>query len=150
MEHDRTTLVIATSDDLAALERDLRTMKRRRIGQIDVQVPGLKPEQQTRLARDISRGYFACGCAEATALGLLGLVAGAGFAWSAGMIPAEWLKALGLGFGGFAAGVSLGKFAGKRLALLPMARAVAELRSHFGPEELPPEKPTAICAVHAH
>ena len=150
MDMDRQTIVIATSEDVAALERDLRTHKRRRTDRIHLAVPRMDEARQNRLAQDINAGYFACGCAEGTALGFLGLIAGAGWAWSQGMLPAGWLQALGWTLGGFAAGVSVGKFAGKRLASLRMAGAVAELRAHFGPETLPEGKPTAACAVHAH
>jgi hypothetical protein len=150
MKTESKNTVISTSEDVAALERDIRTHKRRRVGHIALDIPDMDAAQQNRLAVDINRGYFACGCAEGTALGFIGLIGTAVYVWSSDMLPGDWLTAAGYTLGGFVAGVAIGKFAGKRVATAKLAQAVAELRNHFGPYLLDPEKPTAACAVHAH
>lgn len=150
MKTERKTTVISTSEDVAALELDLRAHKRRRVGRLGLDIPGIEESQQNRLALALNRDYHACGCGAATVLGLAGLIGGAVFVWSSGMIPDSWLKAAGYLFGGFATGVIVGKILGKTIANARLHQAVGELRQHFGPEELPPEKPTARCAVHAH
>ncbi|RAI52871.1 hypothetical protein DOO74_15395 [Rhodobacteraceae bacterium AsT-22] len=152
MKKDRKTTIVSTSDDVAALERDLRTHKRRQVGQLRLDIKGMDSERQNRLALEINRGYFACGCATATVLGIVGLIAGAAHGWSTHLgADAGWAgaaRAAAWALGGFAIGTSLGKLIGKRFAAIRLGRAVGELRQHFGPEELPPEKPTARCAVH--
>ncbi|MDQ2092362.1 hypothetical protein [Marimonas arenosa] len=148
MDKEKRTTRISTSEDVAALELDLRSFKRRRVGRLQLDIPGMDDSTQNRLSLALNRNYAVCGCGEATALGLVGLVVGAGYAWAAGLIPDAWLAALGYTLGGFTLGVATGKLIGKSIARARLSRAVEELRQHFGPEELPPEKPTARCAVH--
>ena len=150
MKSDRKVTTIATSQDVEALERDLRSLKRRRVGSIVLDIPDMDRSTQNRLATEINRGYFACGCAEATGLGFVGLIGMGLSVWSRGMLPGEWLASLGYVLIGFASGVVIGKLGGKRLADIRLSRTIAELRTHFGPVQLDPEKPTAACAVHAH
>lgn len=150
MKPDRKTTLVATSDDVAALELDLRSFKRRRVGRLQLDIDGMDAASQNRIALVLNRNYSACGCGAATVLGFAGLVAGASYAWGTGMLPEAWLSALGHTVGGFALGVAAGKLIGKSVARARLSRAVEELRQHFGPEQLPPEKPTARCAVHAH
>ena len=126
MTTDKKTTIIANSEDVAALERDIRTHKRRRVGHIALDIANLDKSKQNQLSVEINRGYFACGCAEGTALGFLGLIGMGLYVWSKGMIPADWLTAAGYSLGGFVAGVAIGKFAGKRVATAKLARAVSE------------------------
>ncbi|MDH5216989.1 MAG: hypothetical protein OEX19_04795 [Gammaproteobacteria bacterium] len=69
------TISISTVEDVAALVRDVRTGKRRHVNEIIIRLDGIEKEQADQLSQEINKNYFACGCSEATALGLAGLAA---------------------------------------------------------------------------
>lgn len=133
MNSPKPVVILATSADLTALEHDLRSTKRRPIRGFSVQVDGLDPNRALAAQKAINAGYFACGCAEGTALSVIG--AGLGTAWALGPAHLSGLAIAGAGLAGFLAGLVLGKAAGLWWARRRMAEAVAQLRHHLGPAE---------------
>ena len=67
------TISVSTAEDVAALAKDVRTGKRRHMGDIRIRLNGLDERQAAHLSNEINKHYFSCGCNEATALGLVGL-----------------------------------------------------------------------------
>ena len=103
------TITISTAEDVAALAKDVRTGKRRHIGEIRIRLNGLEEEPADQLSNEINRHYFSCGCSEATALGLAGLAVAViwmatrldswqNFSWRDGLIVAgTFIIATGIG-----------------------------------------------------
>ncbi|MEM9716494.1 MAG: hypothetical protein AAF826_08255 [Pseudomonadota bacterium] len=136
---------ITGSDDLLDLEREIRTGRRRHRSVLKVDIKGISKEESGKLSNDLTRNYYACGCAEATFAGFAALIATGALGYlnydSFGLWPV-----LGFGILGFFGGVFLGKSLGLSIAKVRLHRMAKRLRDHVGPAQLDPSKPTAACA----
>ena len=145
-------LKITSAADLRALDKDARTRRRRRAKAIAIELPGVKIEDQRRAERAINKAYFACGCAEATLFGLVGLAAAIGWlvlrTGPIGALPwTWWLLPLAV----FAAASGIGKWLGRARARSALRREIDNLAAVSG-MRLEPEPAAgaakAVCAVH--
>jgi len=144
------TLKIKSADDLRALEKDART-RRRRAKAVALELPGMKAEDQRRAERRINKAYFACGCAEATVLGLVGLAASIGWLvlQKGGVAALPWTSWL-LPLVVFVAATGIGKWLGLVRARFALRREVENLIAASGLRMEPPDGAgaKAMCAVH--
>lgn len=143
------TISISTAEDVNALAKDVRTGKRRHANEIIIRLDGLEKEQADQLSQEINKNYFACGCSEATVLGLAGLAAvliWTGnhleswriFSWQDGLIVA----------GIFIIATGVGKAIGRLRARSALKTAVDKLIS-YAPEaqDIGKGDGSALCSV---
>ena len=142
-------ITISTAEDVAALAKDIRTGKRRLAREIVIKLEGVNKSQVDQISEELNRNYFSCGCNEATALGLLGLVAALisvsiqletwhDISWQHGIIV----------IGIFIIATGFGKAIGRYRARRAMTAAVKKLMS-FTPKvkEIGKGDGSALCAV---
>ena len=137
---------IRSSDDLLQLGRYARG-GRLRLREIKLEVPDLSDAERAAEEERLNRLYFACGCGEATIVGLAGLAAAV--IWMAAR-PGGWADLswwdLAYAVGAFFVGTGVGKWIGLQRARFALARELQGLRSHFKEKRPPPAK-EARCAV---
>lgn len=144
------TIVIKTAEDVVALARDVRTGRRRRAKAIDIKLNDLPNSEAAEISVQLNKHYFACGCAEATALGLAGLF-GAIF-WVASRT--ESVSALGwqdpaLVIGAFLVGIGVGKAIGRLRVRLALQASVDKLVTRVdGVSDIGKGDGSAVCAVN--
>jgi len=134
------TISISTAEDVAALVRDVRTGKRRHANEIIIRLDGLDKEQANKLSYEINKHYFTCGCSEATALGLAGLITAfiltgtrieswQSISWQDGlMVVGTFIIATGVGksIGRLRAGRALKKAIDKLVTYAPEAQEIGK------------------------
>ena len=148
MSHSR-TMHVSTGDELRALWREARTGRRRRAaGPIALALPGLSEAESNARATRLNKAYFACGCAEATAAGLAGIVAFALWANVAGGDRPLWQTLL-LGLGAFFVAGGVGMWVGRRRADAALRREVEAAAKAAGVDlGRAHDAHGAACAVH--
>lgn len=140
-------LRISTADDLRLLWQEARTGRRRLAGGIAIDLDGLSEDERDAREAPINKAYFACGCAEATAAGLLGLALFIGWAIGGGGDAPLWQNVL-LGALVFFAAGGLGKFVGRSRANAALRREVEALAKASRIKlDRPNEAHEAACAV---
>lgn len=143
-------LRIDSAADLQPLHDHVRRAGLRRYRRLVVDVPQLSSEENEAWQERLDKYYFACGCGEGAAGGLLG----AAVAGGRSLLQAEtpwWrhLAAVGLGF---ALGSGAGKAAGLLRARVELGSAVTRLEAVIRsrqdePEVIRKEPRDVLCAV---
>ena len=135
--------VIDSFDGLALLGPYAKRDKHR-IDRIELALPGIADAEQRSHEDRLNRHFFACGCAEGTALALIALVGTA--AWL-GLrdAPLGW-GAIGVVLAAFVGGMGLGKWIGLKRAESRLATEVAAIKAK-GPKP-EPRSDAARCARH--
>lgn len=145
----RQPLVIRNHDQLDALAAELASNLHRRHAGFDLDLPDMEPLERQRWQRRLESGYFACGCATATAAGLAAL---AGYliyrlAATGGPASLHWLDAVGALLA-FIIGTGLGKALGTHRARLRLLNTIDELRQRVpAGTTRPAPQPTARCGL---
>lgn len=143
------TIVIKSAQDVAALARDVRTGRRQRAQELELKLDGLAEPEAAEISALLNKHYFACGCAEATTLGLAGLF-GSIFWLAAGT---ESLSALGwqepaIVIGAFFVGTGVGKGLGRLRARLVLQALVAKLATRVaGVNDIGKGDGSVVCSV---
>jgi hypothetical protein len=139
-------LTIRSSADLAQLGRYARG-PRMPFRAIRLAVPGLTEAERTNKEAHFNRLYFSCGCAEATVLGLAGLVGVAlWITFRPGGWATLWWWDLVYALGAFFLASGLGKWFGLQRARLALSREIMDLSGRLG-HDVPPAGERARCAV---
>lgn len=145
----RQPLVIRDRDALDALSAELASNLHRRHAGFVVEVGDMDAAERQHWRDRLERGYFACGCATATAAGLAAL---AGFlihriASAGGIGSLRWADA-GVAVLVFAIGTGLGKALGRRRARLRLLHAIDQLRARVpAGADRPVPWPPARCGL---
>lgn len=149
------SLTIDSLQSLYPLQQDIRSGRRHRFREIRVAVPQLSDEENRVWNQRIEAAYFACGCGEGAAAGVLGLL-GYGVWAVVSAAPPGWLDLVWL-FAVFFVASGVGKAIGLARARRSLAATVAGLEDLLGdrkavrdprPGEQPPTPPERkLCAV---
>jgi hypothetical protein len=135
--------------DAHALRVDIRRGGAPRFSRITVEAEQLTSDEQSNFTRALERSYFACGCAESAAAGVLGLSAFVILVLARGIEKASWLDMV-WALGVFFLSSGFGKFIGLRTARSRFLRTVSDLEQLLAKRGVPGHREDdleAHCAV---